>query len=336
VTRRLSHPAIGRKLKSFSGTDKTVVVFIDFYAKTGYLFEVKGKCLALALLPFFFVPSCNGKLTWSDAEGPGGLGTTPDPGGNTSSIGGSGPATAVGQLDTTFSSDGWAATPIGMAGVARARAIVVDSSGRAIVAGGATFADPNLVVVRYTVDGNLDPTFSSDGIVEVDVGLLTGGGSSSEEGWAIAIDSNGKYVVGGKTNAGESGVSYPFVTRINTNGTVDTDFGSGGISSFSWSGVVDNERLTALILQPDGKILVAGGAVGGDSFVGVARLKATGVLDEDFAQGTVRITFTDAQDVMARSMGLQSGKPLLGGYFQPANTPTPLDDMFLIRFRDNG
>ncbi len=67
--------------------------------------------------------------------------------------------------------------------------------------------------------------------------------------------------------------------RFNANGTPDTSFGGDGIQKLSNSGA-STDPLKALILQSDGKILVAGG-FGTSSSMGIARYAATPGTDED-------------------------------------------------------
>ena len=89
---------------------------------------------------------------------------------------------------------------------------------------------------RLNVDGSVDSTFNpgANSIVQ-----------------AIAVQPDGKILIGGNFTAvgGGTGTATPrsYLARINADGTVDTSFNPGA-----------NNVVYALVLQPDGKILVGG------------------------------------------------------------------------------
>jgi len=91
---------------------------------------------------------------------------------------------ANGTLDTTFSGDGKQVTAFVWAG---ANDVLVDANGKIVIAG---WANGDFGVVRYNPNGSLDKTFSGDGKMAVNFGQY-------EVAKAIALDGNGKYVVGG-------------------------------------------------------------------------------------------------------------------------------------------
>jgi uncharacterized delta-60 repeat protein len=75
-----------------------------------------------------------------------------------------------------------------------------------------------------------------------------------------------------------------FVTRLNTNGSLDTGFSLTGIVYADFDGQEDFAE--ALAIQPDGRIVVAGWALVGDDFdFAVARYLATGLPDNAFSSG---------------------------------------------------
>ena len=77
------------------------------------------------------------------------------------------------------------------------------------------------VVVRYTSDGTLDPSFGSGGIARL------GGGAPARD---VTLQSDGKIVVGGAAGGAFS------LVRLNTNGSLDSSFGSGGQVNVNPSG----------------------------------------------------------------------------------------------------
>jgi uncharacterized delta-60 repeat protein len=126
-----------------------------------------------------------------------------------------------GTLDPSFDGDGRLTTPIG-ASHDEALGVVVQPDGK-VVAAGDSFNGTNsdFAVVRYLTDGSLDPTFGSGGKV-----VTPFGASSDDYGYGVAIDSQGRVVVGGFTL---NGGNYQFaVTRYTPAGTPDPTFGIAG------------------------------------------------------------------------------------------------------------
>ena len=200
---------------------------------------------------------------------------------------------APGDLDTTFDTDGLVTTSTGD-GTESPRAIALQEDGKIVVAGSVRTtagAEPDFAVVRYNTDGSLDTAFDSDGIVTTPIG------SASDSGRALVIQSDGKILVGGHIRVG-SFDDYALV-RYNTDGSLDTSFSSDGIVIQSIGS--EDDRLDAMALQSDGKILIAGLSSDGVSTdLVVVRFNADGTLDTTFdGDGLVEATLTGEGVVMA-------------------------------------
>lgn len=115
--------------------------------------------------------------------------------------------------------------------------------------------------LKVTLDAA--PKWGAAGIVLTDFGGTTGRALCS------AIQSDGKVLIAGNVN---NGGNVWAIKRLNTNGTVDTSFGTSGLVTIDWGHA---SPAKAIALQDDGKILVAGGS--GD--FEVARLDTDGALD---------------------------------------------------------
>lgn len=199
-----------------------------------------------------------------------------------------------GTLDTNFSGDGKLVLTSLCAGASlRVNAVKIDASDRIVFAGSYTGAsgDPEFVVGRVRADGSgPDDTFGGVGLV-----ASSFGGSSSAEANALAIQSDGKIVAAGYATTNLIGTFTAFtVLRLNANGTTDGGFGTNGYQIHSWGTSINdplNDRATALGIQGDGKILVAGTsqqtATGAD--FGVIRLNANGTLDTGFGSGGAQL-----------------------------------------------
>lgn len=116
--------------------------------------------------------------------------------------------------------------------------------------------------------GDLDPTFGTGGMVTTDFG------SYYTEGFSVVLQTDGKIIVAGIYSSS----SYHFaLARYNTNGTLDTSFGTNGLVTTDLSDVYDIAR--SVTLQADGKILVAGSS---DARFAVVRYNTNGTLDTSF------------------------------------------------------
>src|SRR4051812_9332866 len=178
-----------------------------------------------------------------------------------------GAATALARpadLDPSFSQDGWTRIDSGGDEIARATAIQPDGK---IVVAGQTTVNGDAAVYRLGANGTPDATFDGDGARGLDLG-------GTEVATAATIQPDGKIVVAGFTSVNFDGA----VWRLNPNGTLDTTFDGDGVKTVD-SGHV--ERLRAIALQPDGKIVVAGSTdVGANA--AVYRLNPNGTFDATF------------------------------------------------------
>lgn len=165
-----------------------------------------------------------------------------------------------GSLDDSFSGDGRYFADI--AGPTEARDVAIDSSGRIVAAG---YTGGQVAVLRLNTDGTPDTTFGGDGTVTTDPAGVQEGG----DGRALALQSDGKIVVGGEV--GSTRFDFSLI-RFNTNGSVDTSFDGDGIVRTDFG---DYESVEALAIQSDGKIVAAGGN-------SLARYNPNGSLDTGF------------------------------------------------------
>ena len=147
--------------------------------------------------------------------------------------------------------------------------------------------------------GDLDETFSEDGLVE----------SMAQSGQnAVAVQADGAIVVAGGTD-GSGAIT---LARYRPDGTVDTGFGAGGSVTYLAG---PRSRATELAIDGAGRLVAAGtvgtGGVDGD-FV-VARFLADGTPDSSFGdQGSVRIGFPNFESLGALAITDQNGVVLAG------------------------
>jgi len=250
-------------------------------------------------------------------------------------------AFADGLLDTTFGTGGKVTTPIGASGD-EAKSVVLQSDGKIVVAGHAhNGTNDDFAVARYNTDGVLDTTFGTGGIVTTPIG------TSTDKANSVVLQSDGKIVVAGYARISSTANTDDFaVARYTTAGVLDTTFGDID-SGATRKGFVTtpigtvNEQAYSVVLQSDGKIVVAGYArIGSTDDFAVARYTTAGVLDTTFGDidsGATRKGFvtTDigTSTDRAYSVVLQSdGKIVVAGYAHNGTN----DDFAVARYTTAG
>ncbi|MFF2124983.1 calcium-binding protein [Streptomyces olivochromogenes] len=217
---------------------------------------------------------------------------------------------ANGTLDTGFGDGGRVITDFGDGGAADGRAVAVQPDGRIVAAGqsGGRFA-----VARYDTNGSPDTGFGGTGQV---VTSFTEGALGN----AMALQPDGRIVVAGYT--GSTRMDFA-LARYNTDGSLDTGFGTGGRVSTDFG---DYEFANGVAVQSDGRI-VAAGSTGSD--FALARYNANGSLDAAFGTGgRVRTDFGGTAE-QARDVALQSDGRIVAAGVRSA-------DFVVARYNING
>lgn len=190
-------------------------------------------------------------------------------------------------------------------------------------------------VLGQTATGNLDPTFGSAGTVRTDFS------GNIDRANAVAIQPDGKIVAAGSSFSSAKTVEDFIVARYNANGSLDKRFGSNGKITTDFFRNVD--QINALIIQPDGKIVVAGvaqlGGNGGTPRVfALARYTSEGRPDSSFGNGGSLTTSFGGTFAAASAIMLQpDGKIVVAGTadFNP-RVPNSGLDFALARYNANG
>ena len=181
--------------------------------------------------------------------------------------------------------------------------------------------------MRLNTDGSLDNTFGTNGLASVPSLNVTG----------FTLQPDGKIV--GNTQVYGIGPDYFIGFRLNTDGSFDNSYGSGGMSDsvsfaaqFSWG--------ASAIIQPDGKILAGGSIQNGSYSSGMVaeRFNTDGTIDQTFGHnGGVSLPGTGLHN-LGGSMCIQpDGKIIMGGTdscFLSGNNPSTSAD-FVIYMVDN-
>lgn len=162
------------------------------------------------------------------------------------------------------------------------------------------------ILQKFITNGDIDTSWATNGIVEFQYGVDT-------YPYTMVVQSDGKILVSGVTYISVSDAEF-FLARFNPDGTPDNTFNGDGkwIGSYTSS----EEVAETMIVQPDGKIILAGRTYAGAfSQLLFARINSDGTLDTGF--GTSGYTEIDAspQDERINSLGLLSNGDIIGvGY----------------------
>jgi uncharacterized delta-60 repeat protein len=190
-----------------------------------------------------------------------------------------------GSLDTSFGSGGKVITDF-FGGEDGIDSLAVQSDGKLVVAGFAStggLKTRDFALARYNADGSLDTSFGSGGKIKTDFF------GDIDEARDVAVQSDGKLVVAGFAST-DGLITRDFaLARYDTNGSLDTSFGSGGKIETDFFGDIDEAHGVAI--QSDGRIVLAGKARGLNPFdFALARYNVDGSLDASFGSGGKLIT----------------------------------------------
>lgn len=242
-----------------------------------------------------------------------------------------------GALDTSFSADGkvifeYAGIPGG-----RVRGGRVRTDGKLVLGGHLTVAgEAEIGLARLTAAGLFDSAFGAAATPGSIHHPLPSGDIHFVE--AVELQSDGKILVAGSGYASGFTDEDFFVARFTELGQVDTTFSGDGVAWIAFDhGGPNDDYLAAMVVQPDGKIVVAGSISGvlPDYDSGFARLLPSGSLDSTFdgdsGSGNGRVVweltdlFGTAEDNLF-NLALQSdGRILFSGYY---SVPAGSQDFF--------
>ncbi len=243
------------------------------------------------------------------------------------------PTPTPGQLDTTFA-------PVPGTNDA-VNVVIPQPDGKVIAAGRFTFAN-NIArnrIARFNFNGSLDTTFDpgtgADGeitaaILQPDGRIVVAGRFTSFNGFshnrvcrlnadgsvdqsfglgnginnsalALALQNDGRIIVGGQFSQVDLTLRFN-LARLNTDGSVDMSFDPGN---------GPNGDVNAIVIQPDGRIVIGGTFIGYNGFArgGVARVLGNGMLDSSFDSGV-----GTGGNVFALALQ-HNGQIVLGGRF---------------------
>jgi uncharacterized delta-60 repeat protein len=211
-----------------------------------------------------------------------------------------------GSLDPEFGTDGIVMTDLGANETGRS--VVIQPDGKIVVASetGSGPSNYDFVVVRYNTDGTPDNSFGTGGVAITDFGALT---ALAQD---VALQSDGKIIIAGYAldNVTYEGVFA--LARYNADGSPDNTFRGGGKLTAS---INNYERANALVVQNDGKIVIAGTTFGTTNDFALMRFNSDGTTDNTFGTaGIVTTSFGGFQNEAFAVSIHPNGKIIASGY----------------------
>lgn len=173
------------------------------------------------------------------------------------------------------------------------------------------------------VPGTLDSTFGINGKQIISI-------TQGDNGQAVAIQSDGKIVAAGYVEYSNSKGKDFALVRLNKDGSVDNSFGSSGIVTTDFGS--GNEKATSLVIQADGKIIVAGYLQ--NNYSAIARYNIDGSLDNSFGTGGKISGNSNSIENIATIAIQPDGKFIVAGSVW--NSTTKESDFGLQRYNSNG
>ncbi len=171
-------------------------------------------------------------------------------------------------------------------------------------------------LIRLKSNGTLDDTFAENGV------LYLYAGEYAEFALSLAVQPDGKYLVAGHdelySNTPEMPRYEAFITRVNTNGTIDTTFATDGYAKFEpfqGDGCLNN--CYSILAAPDGQIFgtIYSRNISTETYRGyVYNLDANGQLNESFAgSGIVPLpkVYEEQEEINTYTMAFQGEDKLV-------------------------
>ncbi len=207
-----------------------------------------------------------------------------------------------GTPDSTFGTNGRFKTFVNTGANENAYAVVIQGD-TSIYVGGA--AGDDFAVMKLRANGTLDTSWNHNGKV------VTPFGSSKVGALSMAMQPDNKIVAAGFAKVGSK--TYFALARYKTDGSLDTTFDADGKLTYH-IGAAQQDSGIALVIQPDGKIIVGGISFNdNDNDFALVRLNANGSEDNTFGtEGKVTTDFVTNNDQLT-SLALQSDGSIIAG-----------------------
>jgi uncharacterized delta-60 repeat protein len=211
-----------------------------------------------------------------------------------------------GRLDSTFGTGGVAAA---VADIGNTNAVTSQSDGKFVVAGltGGPTSDL-FTAARYNPNGTRDTAFGKNGLTTASLNGRMGVGE------AVLVQPDDKILIGATALEGHRAIPNTALARFNSDGSLDTTFGTRGTLVVAAVGGADG-----LAVLSNGEILVV-------NHKGIAQFTSTGTLESTVTGG-------------APSVSSPNGVFLADGHFfdpETVSTGEEISDAQVFEFDPNG
>jgi len=184
-----------------------------------------------------------------------------------------------GTLDHGFGSSG-VVIAVDELGHEYSNGLAVQSDGKLLIGGSRWGTTWDFLTMRFNRDGSPDAEFGDAGRVLTPVGPLHDFGSS------VALQADGKIIVGGTSNRPGTTNYDAALVRFHPDGALDVSFGNGGVVTSPISG--REGGIAALAVQADGRLIGVGRTFGTGTREFLAlRFHANGTLDSEFGSSGI-------------------------------------------------
>lgn len=245
-------------------------------------------------------------------------------------------AQAPGSLDTGFGDGGKVITSINT-GADKAYDTAIQADGKIIAAGMTTsvVTGKDFALVRYNTDGSLDTSFGTNGIVTTDVQL-----GSDDVAYSLALQADGKIILAGYSDDGSQ--KKAALVRYNTNGSLDTTFGTSGKVLTGFDGTLGSEIKVVKIHALTGNLIVGGNAALNSTKAKpvIARYTSAGTLDTNFNTTGIKtlwLTTNDQQYLMTiEDLAVQTNGKVTAVGWRDFPGQSWSSDYYMARLNSNG
>jgi uncharacterized delta-60 repeat protein len=232
----------------------------------------------------------------------------------------------AGQLDTSFGDEGIVMLSPGSLHETAHDIVILEDSSMIICGVGSNAGVMSGFLMRILNDGSQDMSFGTGGITWISYG---------DETYAYCLErqADGKLVVAGLVYTVIPNSDF-FISRFHPDGTPDLSFNSTGYFITAYS--TYEENLSSMIMQPDGKFVLAGSTALGSFQLLFTRVNNNGTLDASF--GTNGYTAIDAsvQDEIINGLGLMNDGTIIGVGYGYQVGPLWGEQVLMAKLNSNG
>lgn len=232
--------------------------------------------------------------------------------------------TAPAGLDTSFGTNGYSTVPQASGLSSVIPDLLIQPNGSIVSFSQTPNVSNSWTLVRRTADGAIDSGFGTNGAVST---TFTGSNVAPN---SLALQSDGKIIAAGHVSGGVNVWDDLLLARYNSNGQLDTTFGSGGVVRIERSTHVNVKNV---VINSDGSLLIAGGEANSNF---IAKLNSNGTINTTFGASGYTVNFVNGFTYsMLRNLFVQSDGKLLALGTGAINS-TGEASIFSVRYLANG